>query len=64
MKKALVLFVGMSALDTVTATSQRRFDRDSNLLANGDFEQTICTQDWCIFDTRTPNAVASWTADP
>lgn len=64
MKKALVLLAGMSALDTATANSSLRFETDANLLTNGDFEQTVCKQDWCIFDSKTPNAVTGWTPDP
>jgi hypothetical protein len=54
MKKTLLLALFLAVLYTASA----------NLIANGNFDNTICRQQWCIFGRNNPNAVRGWTAEP
>ncbi len=53
----MLVLMGMSALNGVIAT-----DLPPNLVANGDFSQSDCNSNWCIFNT--PNAVRNWIPEP
>ena len=48
----MIVLIGMGALEGVSAQGQ------PNLIVNGDFSQSSCYQDWCIYNT--PNAVKGW----
>jgi len=55
----MMAVLAMSALNGVMATNT-----SPELIVNGDFSQNSCTQDWCIYNNSTPNAVQGWVADP
>lgn len=57
MKKTMLVLMGMGALNGVMAT-----DSSTNLVYNGDFSQSDCYADWCIYNTA--NSVRGWCPEP
>lgn len=57
MKKTIMLFLAVSALENVEAQKNGR-----ELIINGNFANNDCSEDWCIFNT--PISVRGWTPKP
>lgn len=57
MKKTMVFLMGLGALSTATASNSPQ-----NLIVNGNFNDSPCTDEFCIYNT--PNTVPGWIPSP